>query len=895
VPNFDPFNSNQQPMFGGQPLPGGGGPFNLPQLGQLNLLLNLLTPSLMQMMGDGAYVPAQFMPMQGMADQMRANLFARQTMQVMQQASLHDVPAFRDLILYGGMGKIAGLDVNDPFRRTQAEIMAKDLAVFAPFGAMGMDAILGRGSFDALFARGQGTMPIAQSLFEAGQFRRDAMTGFWGARPETSVELAHQVRERLFGTPEAAAAMKGMTSTEAGDLFQELAIRGFAPPVTTRENLARQRGTSPEDISDLDLQSVNADQISNRLKSLSGVVSAMRDIFGDAGRPNAPMRELINGLQNLTQSGLATMTPQALEQSVRMTYNLARMSGVGIQNMMGLMSHGASMADQLGVDRSLAVQATQGAVAFGAAFGSAGGGDIPSFGALDREKLTLMDLRLRMQAAASPAANQLATIARLKAAGVIKEGTEAFRIATAVEQGQATYDGNKSIHMGTEQLRRIMQAGGVSNETFESALRQRPANEPYIQQFDIGSTVRQNFQGAELERDLARGYSDAIRGQLNASGQATKANLARARQLAEQAAHELMTTKDPAVRADRNVQREFMRKFFETHGTGLNIDFGAAEEVGFGAAEQMMRLNPALAGYRQLVNALRANDPAVLREQQAVRQSAAAESALQQAFAGMGTAGPLQRLSNVLMTNEISGEDALASILGAEKTAEVLNAPGSPVRAWIEQMQQAKEAERDPETGALTAKGQARVKELTRRANALFTGQGAEEIIRELRSKGPIGPEDMQLLAGLEQTLAPGGRGTVKGFLEGAGLDLGVDMDDPEKALTVLMAKMAANKEQVGKLSLRTAAGQKATKEALIKGEYEDVAGDTQKVKLKDAGLQQEAERIRELIVKQEAEKEKARTFKITLTSGKLTWADDGFKINGDGDMVPEAAGLGAG
>ena len=41
--------------------------------------------------------------------------------------------------------------------------------------------------------------------------------------------------------------------------------------------------------------------------------------FGDIGKPNAPMVEIINGLQALTQGGLATMDPTRLEMTVRFT------------------------------------------------------------------------------------------------------------------------------------------------------------------------------------------------------------------------------------------------------------------------------------------------------------------------------------------------------------------------------------------------------------------------------------------------------------------------------------------------------------------------------------------------------------------------------------------------
>src|SRR5476649_2789474 len=77
------------------------------------------------------------------------------------------------------------------------------------------------------------------------------------------------------------------------------------------------------------------------LKSYTAAIAAVRDLFGDNGRPNAPMRELIAGLEALTAGAVGQIDPGRLNGLVRNTYNLAKQTGIPLNNLMMMQQHGA--------------------------------------------------------------------------------------------------------------------------------------------------------------------------------------------------------------------------------------------------------------------------------------------------------------------------------------------------------------------------------------------------------------------------------------------------------------------------------------------------------------------------------------------------------------------------
>jgi hypothetical protein len=237
------------------------------------------------------------------------------------------------------------------------------------------------------------------------------------------------------------------------------------------------------------------------LRDMSGAVGAMREIFGDMGRPNAPMAQLLEGLNMLTQGGLASMNPAELERVVRTTRVLSRETGMGMSAMIGLTAQAADQADHMGLNRAFAIQAVQGAAAFGGAFGQVGRGDLPAWGRVDRTQLTIMDQQLRLQAAGSRVANQLGATMRLveaqEAAGLpIAPGLQ--QLARAVREMRTDFAPDpaapgqrRSFLMQQEEWMAFMRQQGVAPETARQLLLAREANQPQIARYGIGNIARE--------------------------------------------------------------------------------------------------------------------------------------------------------------------------------------------------------------------------------------------------------------------------------------------------------------------------------------------------------------------------------------------------------------------
>lgn len=744
--NFADFLGSGGSLFGGQPEPNMTFDFNAFGSNPAAAMLgNMALPSLF---GATGTMPGQFFPTQNFYDQVQAKDYWNARQRAMVDAG----PADRET--YVRMLRGASRMTGRPYGLEQeraARTLASGLSSVAPFAQQ----IMGPDLFDSLHGSRGSASVMAQFLHRGSLQSVDPVTGRTGMSGESAGAMARRIHGDFFGQGADLSQFKGLSAGRFGMLYDELQTRGAGagsigalseagqaealsrdpsallrsverlrsdPTDRNRKALAdaglggmsaqdqdkKLAGSSaaarqaveaikrslPDEL-DTIKRDFDADRYTARIKNLSGVVAGMRDVFGDLGRPNAPMRELMEGLEKLTQGGLATQSHGALEQSVRTTQALSKMTGVGIQGMTALMARGAGLADQMGLERQFAVAGTQGAAAFGAAFGQAGNADTPHFQARSKEEMTALDQQLRMNAGRSGLANQLATTVRmvetLEQQG-LKPGARAAALAKAVRDGKATFvdpatGQSASAFQSESDWRTLMVDSGFKQEDVMRFARQRDTNRGVTSRLGIGDLVRDHAQGDELVPWYAQAQRSGIRDLLDARGVAGPA-AERAADAASRAAAEAARSgrytdeKGDVVRFNRRDDAArnaalggVMRRSLAASGVKGVTDQEAAllAEGGFAAFDQATRQNPDTKAYGTGLARLEANDPAVLERKRKIAEEAKITGAMRSSLAGLGQAGPLARISDLIQAPAKDLGTALASAFGGVDPADVRN------------------------------------------------------------------------------------------------------------------------------------------------------------------------------------------------------------------------------
>jgi len=480
-------------------VPGMNGPLGM-------IVQMLLQPMIQQLSASHGFIPLQFQQTQGAYDHLTANMVFRERMRTMQIGSDQDQEtAYRTL---RGIAHLNNTPWNDS-TRSAARNMAKQAATWLPHLAMANPDFLDQASG----VRGSSTV-MHQFMSMGLRYARDPITGLTGPDGETSGAIASRVFKNFYGKDlsleEVASRTRGLSAGRMGQLFEELQRRGLMGAGITEQDRERVRAetereieASPnaaslrgqaDEINNKKLTNITADRYTSRLKNMAGAVQAMREIFGDQGR-KGNMVELINSLDALTQGGLATMSGAKLESTVRNIHMLVKNSGMTMDGMLQLMAGGARVADKLGLDREYVVGASQGAASFSAAFAQTGGGNLPGYGSLSREKVIQLDQQLRLNAAASFQANLLSSVVSLEKGGFIKSGTAAARLAKEIKDG--TIKGPLSL----EEYYRVLKESGVTRDMANQSLHNTEANREYGLEYDVQDTVR-NFQPKEFSAML---------------------------------------------------------------------------------------------------------------------------------------------------------------------------------------------------------------------------------------------------------------------------------------------------------------------------------------------------------------------------------------------------------
>jgi hypothetical protein len=444
----------------------------------------------------------------------------------------------------------------------------------------------------------------------------------------------------LLGQMQSSGSTGGFRAGQLGDIYSQLSARGYMPGIDSSGGAGGTAATP------------DVTKIKATMDKYLQTVNAMRDIFGDNGNPNAPIKQIFDALDALTQGGMGRVSPGQLGTMVRNTQQIATSTGLQIGGMMMLQQGVLPYAQSLGLPGEQTMLLAQQGAAFGQAFGSLG--LAPVWGGLDKNQIAMTSTRLTASAAASYEAQRMAVAVRAaEEHGLVAgKGSALGDYAEKVRQGTATL-------MGSDAFGAMMSQAGINSSDVQIMLRQGMNND-VITQYDIGSTVRgqqpamfqQRILNPAMRATLMQRFGSKYTGEqyteMAARFSAAVANI------------------DPKTLHDRNALPGALADIFA--GGGLGLSRGDAETLGGlfqGAGDDVARA----AGFGGLVGGLDLFNPATLRKAAIDRQILAFHGKVMDAYAPLGRGGMLSRMMGYLQDigTTPGGEGADQALIGLGK------------------------------------------------------------------------------------------------------------------------------------------------------------------------------------------------------------------------------------
>jgi hypothetical protein len=692
-------------------------------------------------MGSQGYMPGQFLPTQNVYDQQQARQQQLLMMQTMQAGAKADQERLEQLTR-----SAYGLFQTGPITQQQQAFigqMAGQAVGMLPFLGPSMpgtiDSLFGSTGSQSLFGMGMamGTRQLANA---------QGLTGVFG--PQQLGELSTGVFADLYGSGNARS-MRGIGGASAGQLFSEMTQRGLLPESDLFDQASRKFDSS---------------KIASRLKEMSGAVSAMRDIFGDLGKSDAPMSELINGLEALTQNGLGRMDKSRLERTVREMQQMAKLAGVAIDSVFAMQSGAAQQAVAMGVDMSFAPQATQSALAFATAYGQISSGS-PAFGKFNKEQMLAYDQQLTLGAAGSQLANQAGAILRLGDSGALSPGTEAFKIYERIKSG----DASALDYRTPNDFVNLLEGSGVSGGSARSALLDLMSNQGASEQYGVAAMARNRQRALDVAPFASQTLQRSVRNSLEGRGlgdpdrlagslgealsksflSMSPDNLADTKRRTDAAAQAMFESMDPAdLAALGGNQDQQMRALREIAETG----WSASDTL----SRQVMRT--------PFINLIEAGRPETTARAGTIRQQVAVRARVAQSMSGLGQAGPLRRLVDELGTGRADLNTLAIRFLGGQDMASVLGSL-APSLGRISDLQKQIGTLADQEAAAATPEEKKAIRDrltpLETELGELVNGTGAANVAGAAKALGVTTDELLRGRAGdriLDEAAVKGAR-----------------------------------------------------------------------------------------------------------------------------------------
>jgi hypothetical protein len=208
----------------------------------------------------------------------------------------------------------------------------------------------------------------------------------------------------------------------------------------------------------------------NQIKGMTKVITAISDLFGANGQPNAPIPQLLAALDQLGQGAEYRYGANTVESMFRNLQQATLTGKISLPQISQMVGQNAAMLASVGGDPRDAMAMTQRAVNYAA--GSSSVFASPFYGKMDPRTLANASAQLEASGLNSPS-GQMAQVALFLAdsSAGLAPNSEFSQLVGAVRAGATTYAGGKSVFQALQgqNLRDIYTGAGGNINSFNSA------------------------------------------------------------------------------------------------------------------------------------------------------------------------------------------------------------------------------------------------------------------------------------------------------------------------------------------------------------------------------------------------------------------------------------------
>lgn len=734
------------PLFTGYNARGGQTAGMIPQLGMLNMFTQ---PMIHRMLANMGMVPGQFAGTQNLYDQQRQTTRFKNQFEAINRGAQRDIPIMTDAMV--GLGSMLGINMGAREQGTAAG-MAGHLAKLTPWIAQMAPDML-----DKLHGSRGSAAVLARGIAKGGRYAIDPVSRLHETSLDTIDEFSKSI-EAGADDPGSDLHRYGISRGQAGLMYEELSQRGLMGVRSIGLQNRQQRiqtladDDPTMDVTDIKnlgddamatkLRQFDASRIKSRLEGMSGAVDAMREIFGDMGNPNAPMSQIIDGLNALTQGGLSSMPVSELERMVRDTKSVAELSGVGIDAMMALTAQAAQIGDKFGINRSLAPLAAQQGALAGRASADAGWAGV--YGSLSPEEVAVGITRSRSQFVASATGKGLTAFWRtreeLTDSGEFATGSRAQQLYEATQRGDTEFEGQAMDELLANRgaMRDILSDSGLNQgalRQYGSFLADNFGNQRYAQenQEAFGRAAR-NLQGVDMGRAvMSRATGMALTQQLVAGGYNEEDSVRITSNVAMSLSKEIWADATSEDMENTTTWRAFVdekaRPMLLAEGmTDAQID-SMMPSLAAGI-QSHGNLQAADLGFKGLAAAVELFGGAAVGQQQRLQIIARQNTQISTALAPLKSRGPLRNFMDAIMEGDQPITQIIGKVLGGISTADLKE----PLAEAFEEMTSARQELDAAETEEDREEATELLRDAERRIDAFArVAPGEAKEVRELQ------------------------------------------------------------------------------------------------------------------------------------------------------------------